>query len=131
MSQDDVFSSIRKSNIPSLKLGQLQRSRSAEAQKGQTSIGLKRSSSGGDSTRGQGYCDALSFSFGPEFDRPDSQPLMQCTPSVAPYGDDVHVDVGFVGVDPEELERLCVEAELSRKNQLSNKTLERTSKRQI
>jgi hypothetical protein len=43
----------------------------------------------------------------------------------------VHVDVGFEGIDPEELERLCVEAELSRKNQLSNKTLERTSKRQI
>jgi hypothetical protein len=38
---------------------------------------------------------------------------MQCTPSVAPYGDDVHVDVGFEGIDPEELERLCVEAELS------------------
>jgi hypothetical protein len=31
MSEDDVFSSIKKSNTPSLKLGQLQRSRSAEA----------------------------------------------------------------------------------------------------
>jgi hypothetical protein len=75
MSQADVFSSIRKSNTPSSKLGQLQRSRSAEAQKCQTFIRLKRSSSGGDSTRGEGYCDALSFSFGPEFDRPDSQLL--------------------------------------------------------
>jgi hypothetical protein len=27
----------------------------------------------------------------------------------------VHGDVGFEGIDPEELERLCVEAELSRK----------------
>jgi hypothetical protein len=75
MSQDDIFSSIVKSNTPSLKLGQLQHSRSAKAQKGQTSIGLKRSSSGGDSTHGQGYYDASSFSFGPEFDRPDSLPL--------------------------------------------------------
>jgi hypothetical protein len=94
-----------------------------EAQKGQTSIGLKRSSSGRDSTHGQGYCDALSFSFGPEFDRPNSQPLTQCTPSVALYGDDVHVDVGFEGIDPEELERLCVEAELSRKKPVEQQNI--------
>jgi hypothetical protein len=123
MSQDDIISSIVKSNTPSLRLGQLQRSRSAEAQKGQTSIGLKRSSSGGDSTRGQGYCDAPSFSFGPEFNMPDSQPWTQCTPSVASYGDDVHVDVGLEGIDPEELERLCVEAELAHKKPVEQQNI--------
>jgi hypothetical protein len=71
----------------------------------------------------KGFCDAPSFSFGTEFDRPDSQSLIQCTPSVAPYGDDVHVDVGFEGIDPEEHERLCVEAELSRKKPVEQQNI--------
>jgi hypothetical protein len=48
---------------------------------------------------------------------------MQCTPSVAPHGDDVHVDVGFEGIDPEELKRLCIEAELSRKKPVEQQNI--------
>jgi hypothetical protein len=48
---------------------------------------------------------------------------MQCTPSVAPYGDDVHVDVGFEDIDHEELERLCIEAELSRKKPVEQQNI--------
>jgi hypothetical protein len=48
---------------------------------------------------------------------------MQCTPSVAPYGDDVHVDVGFKGIDLEELERLCIEAELCRKKPVEQQNI--------
>jgi hypothetical protein len=54
---------------------------------------------------------------------PDNQPWTQCTPSVALYGDDVHVDVGLEGIDPEELERLCVEAELARKKPVEQQNI--------
>jgi hypothetical protein len=40
----------------------------------------------------------------------DSQLRMQCTPFVASYEDDAHFDVGLEGIDPEELESVCVQA---------------------
>jgi hypothetical protein len=35
----------------------------------------------------------------------------------------VHIDVGFEGIDPEELERLCVEAELARKKPVEQQNI--------
>jgi hypothetical protein len=49
--------------------------------------------------------------------------MMQCTPSVAPYGDDMHFDVGLEGIDPKELERVCVEAELACKKPVEQQNI--------
>jgi hypothetical protein len=69
---------------------------------------LQRSSSGSDTSGWEGYCDAPSFSLGTEFDMPSSQPVATST-----SGCDIDV---LEDIDPDEIEKLCVEAELARKN---------------
>jgi hypothetical protein len=69
---------------------------------------LQRSSSGSDTRGGEAYCDAPSFSSGTEFDMPSSQPVASST-----SGCDIDV---LEDIDPDEIERVCVEAELAHKN---------------
>jgi hypothetical protein len=108
--QDDIFSSIMKGTPSVSSCGSLQRTRSAEAHRVThvTTPTLQRSSSGSDTRGWEGYCDAPSFSLGTEFDMPNSQPVATSTSSC-------DIDV-LEDIDLNEIEKLCVEAELARKN---------------
>jgi hypothetical protein len=69
---------------------------------------LPRSSSGSLSRYGDGYCDAPSFELGTEFDTSGSKPEASCITVVD------SIDI-LDDIDPPALERVYLEAELSRK----------------
>ena len=87
----------------------MQRSRSDELKRQEEQVldvPLVRRHSGGKT--GPVHFDCPSFSLGPEFDIPDYQPGPSITPGVETPDWDADID-------PEEIERMCVEAENARK----------------
>jgi hypothetical protein len=111
LSQDEVYSLINKS-IESPDMPQhMQRSKSAETkwkEQGNYKMKLPRSRSGSELL--EGYCNAPTFNLGPEFDLTENQKAATCASASA----DEEYDA-LEGIDPAEIERVCVAAEQARR----------------
>ncbi|KAM0903624.1 hypothetical protein ACQ4PT_018538 [Festuca glaucescens] len=109
LSQDEVYNLINKSIAPPDMPQHMQRSKSAETKwKEQSNYKMKLPRTRSGSELLEGYCNAPTFNLGPEFDLPENQNAVTCASADEDYD-------ALEGIDPAEIERVCIAAEQARR----------------
>ncbi|KAM0856293.1 hypothetical protein ACQ4PT_049218 [Festuca glaucescens] len=109
LSQDEVYNLINKSIAPPDMPQHMQRSKSAETKwKEQSNYKMKLPRTRSGSELLEGYCNAPTFNLGPEFERQENQNAATCASADEDYD-------ALEGIDPAEIERVCIATEQARR----------------